>query len=60
MARAWCAAHVAALKQRNTRLTASSRTISRTAAERCGHTRASSLQRGEMRHARTHHVRTIK
>eukprot|EP00974_Lingulodinium_polyedra_P062024 5987740-Lingulodinium_polyedra.AAC.1 len=55
-----CVAHFAALKRRNTRATASSRSVSRNAAQQCGQTRVSPLQRGEMRYARTHHARTIK
>eukprot|EP00974_Lingulodinium_polyedra_P011398 1100224-Lingulodinium_polyedra.AAC.1 len=41
-------------------MTASPRNVARNAAQQCGHTRVRPLQRGEMRHARTPHARTIK
>eukprot|EP00974_Lingulodinium_polyedra_P007589 722176-Lingulodinium_polyedra.AAC.1 len=52
-------AHSAALKRRNARVTVSSRNVSLNAAQQCGQTRASQLQRGKMRYARTHHARTL-
>eukprot|EP00974_Lingulodinium_polyedra_P108531 10504400-Lingulodinium_polyedra.AAC.1 len=58
MARA-CVAHFAALKRRTARLTAPLCSMCQNAARQCGQTRALPLQRGEMRHARAHHARTI-
>eukprot|EP00974_Lingulodinium_polyedra_P046250 4432127-Lingulodinium_polyedra.AAC.1 len=49
-----CVAHFAALKQRSACLTASLSSVSQSARRRCGLTRASLLQRAEMRHVHTY------